>query len=201
MSTGILRIQTFTARQAGALPGVAVTVTGDGFTQSFVTDQEGNAPDFLLPAPDVSLSFDQGNTTRQPYALVDITARLEGWQTLVLRGVQIFDGQVTLAPLEFAPSAAPGTFSPQERESIDRVEVEIPPHPLFAGSGSSGWAPVVENDDWVLNRVIIPKNITVHLGKPSANVSNVTVPFVDYISNVASGEIYPTWAGHTKPTF
>ena len=57
MSTGILRIQTFTARQAGALPGVAVTVTGDGFTQSFVTDQEGNAPDLLLPAPDAALSF------------------------------------------------------------------------------------------------------------------------------------------------
>lgn len=201
MSTGILRIQTFTARQAGALPGVAVTVTGDGFTQSFVTDQEGNAPDFLLPAPDAALSFDQNNTTRQPYALVDITARLEGWQTLVLRGVQIFDGQVTLAPLEFAPSAAPTAFSPQAREAIDRVEVEIPPHPLFSGSGSSGWAPVVENDDRVLNRVIIPKNITVHLGKPSANVSNVTVPFVDYIANVASGEIYPTWAGHTKPAF
>ena len=40
---------------------------------------------------------------------------------------------------------------------------------------------------------VVPKNITVHLGKPNENASNVTVSFIDYISNVASSEIYPTW--------
>lgn len=40
---------------------------------------------------------------------------------------------------------------------------------------------------------VIPENITVHLGAPSANAQNVTVNFVDYIKNVASSEIYPTW--------
>ena len=39
----------------------------------------------------------------------------------------------------------------------------------------------------------IPENITVHLGAPDAAVENVTVPFIDYVKNVASGEIYPTW--------
>lgn len=39
----------------------------------------------------------------------------------------------------------------------------------------------------------VPENITVHLGPPSANAPNVTVPFVDYVKNVASSEIYPTW--------
>ena len=39
----------------------------------------------------------------------------------------------------------------------------------------------------------VPQNITVHLGAPSANAANVTVPFVDYVKNVASSEIYPTW--------
>lgn len=40
---------------------------------------------------------------------------------------------------------------------------------------------------------IIPEYITVHLGDPDASAPNVTLPFVDYISNVASSEIYPTW--------
>ena len=40
---------------------------------------------------------------------------------------------------------------------------------------------------------VVPKNITVHLGKPSDSASNVTVSFIDYISNVACSEIYPTW--------
>ncbi|MBQ8837049.1 MAG: peptidoglycan-binding protein [Clostridia bacterium] len=39
----------------------------------------------------------------------------------------------------------------------------------------------------------IPENITVHLGAPSESAQNVTVPFIDYIKNVASSELYPTW--------
>ena len=39
----------------------------------------------------------------------------------------------------------------------------------------------------------IPQNITVHLGPPDSNAANVTVPFSDYVKNVASSEIYPTW--------
>ena len=40
---------------------------------------------------------------------------------------------------------------------------------------------------------IVPNNIIVHLGKPDDNARNITVSFTDYISNVASSEIYPTW--------
>ena len=39
----------------------------------------------------------------------------------------------------------------------------------------------------------IPERITVHLGSPSSYAANVTVPFSDYVKNVASSEIYPTW--------
>lgn len=39
----------------------------------------------------------------------------------------------------------------------------------------------------------VPQRITVHLGPPSANAANVTVSFSDYVKNVASSEIYPTW--------
>ncbi len=39
----------------------------------------------------------------------------------------------------------------------------------------------------------IPEFITVHLGTPSSEAENVTIPFLDYIANVASSEIYPTW--------
>ena len=39
----------------------------------------------------------------------------------------------------------------------------------------------------------IPESVTVHLGPPNSSAPNVTVPFVEYITNVASSEIYPTW--------
>lgn len=42
--------------------------------------------------------------------------------------------------------------------------------------------------------VTIPETITVHLGLPDdASAPNVTVPFIEYVKNVASSEIYPTW--------
>ena len=39
----------------------------------------------------------------------------------------------------------------------------------------------------------VPQQITVHLGSPSSYAANVTVNFADYVKNVASSEIYPTW--------
>jgi peptidoglycan hydrolase-like protein with peptidoglycan-binding domain len=40
----------------------------------------------------------------------------------------------------------------------------------------------------------VPETITVHLGSPDSQAENVTVSFTDYVKNVASSEIYPTWA-------
>lgn len=40
---------------------------------------------------------------------------------------------------------------------------------------------------------VIPEKIVVHLGAPGSNDPNVTVSFADYVKNVASSEIYPTW--------
>ncbi len=63
------------------------------------------------------------------------------------------------------------------------MEGEREPEGFFQG-GESGQ---------VLRLVVIPNPITVHLGTPDAAASNVQVSFPDYVKNVASSEIYPTW--------
>ncbi len=45
----------------------------------------------------------------------------------------------------------------------------------------------------MIGRPYIPATITVHLGSPDSDAENVTVSFADYIKNVASSEIFPTW--------
>lgn len=46
----------------------------------------------------------------------------------------------------------------------------------------------------ILERAVtIPNQITVHLGLPEDTAENITVPFIDYIKNVASSELYPSW--------
>ena len=184
-NTGTLRIQTFAARQSAPMEGVTVTVQGDGFTLHRITDVTGSAADIPVEAPACTLSLDEDNTIR-PYAVVSLTAAKSGYRTVRIEGIQIFAGQITLAQ----PAMIPVT---EEGKDIPDAPIVIPPHPLFAGSGGSGAQPVENCVPRVLDKVIIPKNITVHLGKPAASARNVTVSFRDYIANVASSEVYPTW--------
>ena len=184
-NTGTLRIQTFAARQSAPMEGVTVAVQGDGFTLHHITDATGSVADIPVEAPACTLSLDEDNTIR-PYAVVSLTAAKSGYRTVRIEGIQIFAGQITLAQ----PAMIPVT---EEGKDIPDAPIIIPPHPLFAGSGGSGAQPVENCVPRVLDKVIIPKNITVHLGKPAASARNVTVSFRDYIANVASSEVYPTW--------
>ncbi len=45
----------------------------------------------------------------------------------------------------------------------------------------------------MINAPIIPTFIIVHLGPPDEAGRNISIPFIEYIKNVASGEIYPNW--------
>lgn len=45
----------------------------------------------------------------------------------------------------------------------------------------------------IIDTPAIPTDITVHLGAPNEAAKNITIPFIEYIKNVASNEIYPTW--------
>ena len=186
MATGILRIQAFAARQSAPVEGVTVNIVGDGFTAVRMTDAEGNAADVTLTAPDCALSLEEDNTTRLPYAVCSLTASKAGYRTVRIQGIQVFAGQVTLTQPEMIPET-------EEGRDVEDPPIVIPPHPLFAGGGGSGRAPADPCAPRVLDRVIIPKNITVHLGKPAASARNVTVSFRSYIANVASSEVYPTW--------
>ena len=186
MATGILRIQAFAARQSAPVEGVTVNIVGDGFTAARMTDAEGNAADVTLTAPDCALSLEEDNTTRLPYAVCSLTASKAGYRTVRIQGIQVFAGQVTLAQPEMIPET-------EEDRDVENPPIVIPPHPLFAGGGGSGRTPADPCAPRVLDRVIIPKNITVHLGKPAASARNVTVSFRRYIANVASSEVYPTW--------
>ena len=192
-TTGILRIQAFAARQSSPVEGVNVTISGDGFTLQRITDSEGNADDVTIDAPACTYSLDEANTTVRPYAVCNVTAAKTGYRTVRIEGVQIFAGQVTLAQPEMI-------LETEEGRDVANPPVVIPTHALFAGDGGSGPDPVENCIPRVLNQVIIPKNITVHLGKPAASARNVTVSFRDYIANVASSEVYPTWADENNPT-
>ena len=192
-NTGTLRIQTFAARQSAPMEGVTVAVQGDGFTLHCITDATGSAADIPVEAPACTLSLDEDNTIR-PYAVVSLTAAKSGYRTVRIEGIQIFAGQITLAQ----PAMIPVT---EEGKDIPDAPIVIPPHPLFAGSGGSGAQPVENCTPRVLDQGrSSPKTSRCIWANRLPAARNVTVSFRDYIANVASSEVYPTWADENTPT-
>lgn len=187
MPSGTLQVYTALAENAAPLPGVTVLVLNEAGTQiaRLTTNDVGSAPELVLTAPDEAYSLDEANTTVRPYAVYQLRAEMTGFQTIELEGVQVFAGHQTVARLQFLPAA----------RTLPEVEPEtIPEHPLFAGDGGSGPAPIGQcADARVLSEVVVPKKITVHLARPAVSAANMTVSFQDYIANVASSEVYPTW--------
>ena len=125
------------AGQAAPLAGVQVAVLDEsGVTVArLTTDEAGAAEATNLPAPNASYSLQETNTTVRPYAVYRLRADASGWQSQILHGVQVFDGQQTVARLEFLPGGGDGNALPG-REAAPQT-VTIPPHVLFAGDGGS----------------------------------------------------------------
>lgn len=197
MPNGTLCVYASVADQAAPLAGVHIAVleeSGSLLTR-LVTDEAGAAGPVELTAPNARYSLDENNRTVRPYSVYRLTAEADGWQPRILDGVQIFADQQTVARLEFLPVETTGnpTLADTRTKEQNGEVTTIPPHVLFSGGGGSGPTPEENLNARVLTEVVIPKKITVHLGKPSANVSNVTVGFQEYIANVASSEVYPTW--------
>ena len=132
MSKGSILIYTSAAGQAAPLAGVALTVLDESGTAlaHLTADADGRAEAADLPAPDAAYSLDAANTAVRPYALYRIEAALDGWQPLVLDGVQVFDEQQTVARLALLPR---GTVPAAARSSEAEV-IAIPPHTLFSGN-------------------------------------------------------------------
>ena len=187
MAQGTLRIQTYEMRLSAPIPDVSVTVVSEGRVWQLNTGPEGTAEELTLCTPDLALSLDPDNTTARPYALADIIAAKPGYRTVAIQGAQIFPGQCTLAPIQMVTITG-------DAAAIADEEINIPEHGLFAGDSGSGPSPLDPCvEPFVLDKVLVPNKITVHLGKPAAPAKNVTVNFQDYIANVASSEVYPTW--------
>lgn len=93
------------------------------------------------------------------------------------------------------PRAVPVLAASGEDDGSDNDDLSAPPatRSLAEESGNTRAAEVLTGPR-AASQVYVPEYITVHLGAPNdTSARNVTVSFRDYIKNVASSEIYPTW--------
>lgn len=188
MAIGYLTMQARTAHDALPLSGVQVTVLDDEQNRIYelTTDVSGETRRVSLETMDKSYSQNE-NFTGTPYVTYNVLAQAEGFEPVYVSDIPIFDGESAHLPLVLIPMQ--GRQRSQEPTEIMvgapavTMEGEREPEGFFQ-SGESAQ---------VLRQVAIPNPITVHLGTPDSAASNVQVSFPDYVKNVASSEIYPTW--------
>lgn len=187
MAIGYLLIQARTAHDALPLSGAQIWVL-DGQEKSIyhlTTDESGETKKVSLETLDRSLSLDP-NYQGTPYISYHVLAFANGFNTIHIDGIPILEGETAIQPIEFVPMR-------QSQRVPEVTEIQIGP-PAVSMSGRR-YQEMPDTDPQVLRQVVIPNPITVHLAAPGSAASNVRVSFPDYVKNVASSEIYPTWPG------
>ena len=188
MAIGYLTMQARTAHDALPLSGVQVTVLDDEQNRIYelTTDENGETRRVSLETMDKSYSQNE-NFTGTPYVAYNVYAQAEGFESVYVADIPIFDGESASLPLVLVPMQG------QERNGMQtEITVGAPAVSMEGTREPEGFFQGGESEQ-VLRQVVIPNPITVHLGTPEAAASNVQVSFPDYVKNVASSEIYPTW--------
>lgn len=185
MAIGYLLIQARTAHDAVPLGGVQVKILGEQgeILYDLVTDENGETRKVPLETLDKSFSQNQ-YYTGVPYRSYDVQAQKEGFDRIYVAQIPIYEGETAVLPLMLVPMEQRQTRPGQARIFVGKPAVAMR-EPRSQEGG--------EADPRIMRQVVIPNPITVHLGAPGSYASNVQVSFPDYVKNVASSEIYPTW--------
>lgn len=189
MAIGYLQIQVRTAHEAVPLNNAQIQIqaAAGNTLYNLWTDENGDTPVVSLETIDKSFSQNPYyNGT--PFTSYHVLAEASGFDSLFVTDIPVFDGETAVLPV---------TLTPMQQMQRTPVTKEI-----FIGKPAAAMNDAVEQkgtvidphtEPYVLRQVVIPDPITVHLGAPGSSASNVQVSFPDYVKNVASSEIYPTW--------
>ena len=195
---GRLKIQCFNGDTYIPISGSKIIIVpstgsqGSGNSIELSTNSMGETDTIELDAPPLSYSEEPGGNV--PYSLYNLRIETAGFETLSINGCQVFPGQTSLQKcdliqsgnrysradvINIQPNTLNGNFPSKIPEGVDK------PLPL----PTSGV---------VLPKPVVPEFIVVHDGGPNnTSAANFTVPYKDYIKNVASCEIYSTWPDST----
>ena len=155
---------------------------------SLTTNVDGQTEPVALDAPIESLSMSPGIII--PYSQYNIVVTADGYFPITINGINIFCGILSLQNVVL-PNI----------EGLEEI-FNIGPNVLYgdypAKIPEAEIKPITDTGEIVLNEVVVPEFIVVHDGLPNdSSAPNYYVSFPDYIKNVASSEIYPTWPEET----
>lgn len=189
MAIGYMQIQVRTAHEAVPLNNVQIQIqaAAGNTLYNLWTDENGETPVISLETKDQSFSQNP-YYTGTPFTSYQVLAEASGFDSLLVTDIPIFDGETAILPITLIP------MQQIQRTPVTReIFVGKPAVAMNHTAEQKGTVIDPHTEPYVLRQVVIPDPITVHLGTPGSSASNVRVSFPDYVKNVASSEIYPTW--------
>lgn len=197
MYKGLLTIKVTDEITNFPIEGVSINICAmpkEGSTKSkyiyknLITNSSGMVKKVSLDAP--NFIYSQVPNSPRAYSTYILTISKDGYQTVVIQGVQILPLVEAIQNISLSKISAFTTTNKNIYKIGDNV--------LYGN-----YQPKILEDDlkkvpYVLSNVVVPEYIIVHDGMPSdKNAPNYWIPFRDYIKNVASSEIYATWPTET----
>lgn len=198
METGRLRIHVFKGYTSIPIQDAKIVViqnkeaSNRQTTYNLSSDSSGVTNNIELEAPPLEYSMKPSN--KQPYSLCKIIVEVPGYKKQTISGCQIYPGITSIQhcylnaisprqPDEDIMNISDNTLFGDYPPKI--AEDAMPTHNI-SESGESFAIPFSEQK--------IPRSIIVHDGHPdNKNASNFKVYYKEYLKNVISSEIYPTW--------
>jgi LysM repeat protein len=169
---------------ANPIPDANVRITSpDGTIKTAVTDANGKTVPIALQTPDRTLSLTP-DPPSSPFDLYTVEVSKPGYKTATVRNVRMYGGEGAQQDVILSSSSV--TSSVPTNIILDSERIDIQPQKIPESD--------IKSTPRVLTNVVVPEYVVVHDGdKYNYSAPNYTVPFVDYIKNVASNEIYSTW--------
>lgn len=193
MDKGYLIVTVFNENIAEPISDATVIVRGDNYEESFTTNINGKTAKIELDAPLKIYSLTPQTEVR-PYSIYQVEVSKVGFETTIINGVQVFPEETSLQNVFLTASPTKSMLFKSLYAKPSENVIDLPEHSLWQDTTESETTTESANTNRVFPNVLIPEYVIVHNGTPtSTNVATYYVPFIDYIKNVASGEIYSTW--------
>lgn len=149
-------------------------------------DLIGRSEVIEVDAPPQDLSLNPTECTI-PYGRYNISVSSYGFEDASVQGISVFEGITSIQNIELIEVIPANQFI----NNLTQLTI-IPEHQLrLRALRNKHESPIIQPAELAI--VNIPQFIVVHLGTPTSDAENLTIGFADYIKNVASSEIYPTW--------
>ncbi|MDR1564942.1 MAG: peptidoglycan-binding protein [Oscillospiraceae bacterium] len=192
MGIGYLKFQTRIGENTIPLQGADITVMDMDSTPIYhlITDENGETTAVSLYAPDKQNTLNPAYSGEE-YSTYDVEVTKDGYRPEKIYGVQIFDTVRAVLPINMEPETDELRAENSVKETYITENALLEEAP-WEQSGPAPAAPSAASSR-ILPDVVIPEYITVHLGAKNTAAKNVRVKFIDYIKNVVSSEIFPTW--------